>query len=351
MSKIEFPVSPLKGRYLPPDQIQQWIQQHPSNHWNVLGNSFEGRPIHAYQWGMGAKKILMWSQMHGNESTTTRALSDLIHYLNTLDSHHPWYTLFRFCLIPQLNPDGALRYTRVNARNIDLNRDAQALQEAESRVLRSCFDEFEPDYCFNLHDQRSIFGVGDSGQPAQVSFLAPAADKGKTQTLARCKAAFLIVQMQKELSLHIDNRVGRYDDAFNAHCVGDTFQALGVPTILFEAGHAGLDYQREECRALIRKALEVVLHTLQDPLVETITIWPKEYNAIPENKKNFCDVRIEEEGAETIHLQFREELDKGVLHFIPGQLKSTESIRFAHQVLKRGNAEDDVQIDELLQQR
>ena len=348
-SKFEFPVSPLKSRYLSPEHIQQWIEQHPSKHWSVIGNSFEGRPIHAYQWGKGPKKVLMWSQMHGNESTTTRALSDFISYLNSTDLHHPWYEVFSFCLIPQLNPDGAFRYTRFNARNVDLNRDALALEEVESRILRSCFEEFRPDFCFNLHDQRSIFGAGDSGKPAQVSFLAPAADSQKTLTPARCKAAFLIVQMHKILNLQIEGCIGRYDDAYNTNCVGDTFQGLGVPTILFEAGHAGLDYQREECRSLIRKALEVALFTLEQNAIDFVALWPEEYNAIPENQKNFCDVRIEKQ-EEKIHLQYREQLNKGELEFIPEQLESNQSVPFAHQILRRGISEDDKKIDKLLEQ-
>jgi hypothetical protein len=46
-----------------------------------------------------------------------------------------------------------LLYTLENANKVDLNRDSQALTV---RVSTSCFEEFKPDYCFNLHDQRTI---------------------------------------------------------------------------------------------------------------------------------------------------------------------------------------------------
>jgi murein tripeptide amidase MpaA len=45
-----------------------------------------------------------------------------------------------------LNPDGAKSYTRVNANEVDLNRDSQNLTQPESRVLRTAFDLFQPDF-------------------------------------------------------------------------------------------------------------------------------------------------------------------------------------------------------------
>jgi murein tripeptide amidase MpaA len=53
-----------------------------------------------------------------------------------------------------LNPDGADMYTRLNANEVDLNRDSQNLTQPESKVLREIFDLFQPHYCFNLHDQQ-----------------------------------------------------------------------------------------------------------------------------------------------------------------------------------------------------
>ena len=58
-----------------------------------------------------------------------------------------------------LNPDGATLYTRANANAVDLNRDSQDLTQPARRVLRATFERFKPDYCFNLHDQRTIFGT------------------------------------------------------------------------------------------------------------------------------------------------------------------------------------------------
>ena len=120
----------------------------------------------------GNKRILLWSQMHGNESTGTKALFDLFNCFSNNSSE--FTTILENCtllFIPMLNPDGAEVYTRVNANNIDLNRDAKSLTQPESRILRSIFVKIKPDLCLNLHDQRSIYGL-KSGLSATISFLA-----------------------------------------------------------------------------------------------------------------------------------------------------------------------------------
>ena len=67
--------------------------------------------------GTGSTKVLMWSQMHGNESTTTKSLLDLLRFLNT---NPDWLDNLQLSIIPILNPDGAKAYTRVNANQVDL---------------------------------------------------------------------------------------------------------------------------------------------------------------------------------------------------------------------------------------
>ncbi|MBN8120072.1 DUF2817 domain-containing protein, partial [Vibrio vulnificus] len=77
-------------------------------------------------WGEGPTKIFMWSQMHGNESTTTKAVIDLLNLLNDEKESFiaDWKKRFTFLIVPILNPDGAHYYTRVNANQVDLNRDS-----------------------------------------------------------------------------------------------------------------------------------------------------------------------------------------------------------------------------------
>src|SRR6187402_1951134 len=247
----------IQGRYITLEYIEPLLNDESlKKDVKVIGKSVFGKPIYSYQKGNGKLKIYLWSQMHGNESTTTKALFDFINLLNNeSDLAKNLLDAFTFYCIPMLNPDGAKLYTRANANNIDLNRDSQNLTQPESKILRAVFEEFKPDYCFNLHDQRTIFGVADTGKPATVSFLAPSYNEEREINKSRQKALNLIAGINDVLQNYIPGQVGRFDDSFNINCIGDTFQYLGVPTLLFEAGHFPNDYNREVTRKFIFFAL------------------------------------------------------------------------------------------------
>lgn len=227
----------IEGRYITLENIEPLLSRESlKKDVTIIGESVLGKPIYSYQKGIGKTKIYLWSQMHGNESTTTKALFDFINLLNNgSDLANELLESFTFYCIPMLNPDGAKLYTRANANNIDLNRDSQDLTQPESKILRAVFEEFKPDYCFNLHDQRTIFGVADTGKPATLSFLAPSYNDEREVNESRLKAINLIAGINEVLQNYIPGQVGRFDDSFNINCIGDTFQFLGVPTILFEA--------------------------------------------------------------------------------------------------------------------
>jgi hypothetical protein len=220
-----------------------------------------------------------------------------------------------------LNPDGAEAYTRENINGIDLNRDAQNLSQPESVVLRKIFEDFKPNYCYNLHDQRTIFGAGDTGNPATVSFLAPAYNENRDVNEIRTKAMNVIMAMNKKLQQFIPNQVGRFDDSFNLNCVGDTFQYLKVPTVLFEAGHYPNDYQREDTRKYIFMALISGIQYLHENVIVINEI--DDYLKIPQNKVVFYDfvyknVKINYDGKEKIinfAAQFKEVLNKDKVEF------------------------------------
>ena len=104
------------------DQLPQLFQV------KSLGYSVEKRLIQSVTFGTGSIQILGWSQMHGNESTTTKALFDLFRWFAAHQDQTVVKHLLNACtftMIPMLNPDGAEAYTRVNANQVDLNRDAQ----------------------------------------------------------------------------------------------------------------------------------------------------------------------------------------------------------------------------------
>ncbi|MFC4721942.1 M14 metallopeptidase family protein [Geojedonia litorea] len=314
--------SSLSHRYITHDHINPLLKKHNSAfEIKSIGESVLGESIEVILLGTGQTKIFMWSQMHGNESTTTKALFDLLNVLKHCDDHHI-KCILKSCtlaIIPMLNPDGAKAYTRVNANEIDLNRDAQDQSQPESRVLMNFYQSFKPDFCFNLHGQRTIFSAGKTNKSATVSFLAPAQDECCTVTENRKKAMEIIAQMNSVLQEEIPNQVGVYDDSFNINCVGDTFQSDNVPTILFEAGHYAKDYPREVTRRFIFKSLLVGIHYIAT--VEVKGGGFQEYFKIPQNEKLFFDIIIR--NAQTLYgnldiaILFQEKLIENCIQFVP----------------------------------
>lgn len=109
-----------------------------------VGRSFENREIYQVQFGTGAMKIFLWSQMHGNEPTATSALVDMLAFLQK-NKDKDWVKRIEEKItiraVPMLNPDGAEIFTRRNAQQIDINRDAVALETPEGRLLKKLRDE------------------------------------------------------------------------------------------------------------------------------------------------------------------------------------------------------------------
>lgn len=313
----------IEGRYLTLDHIQPLLDKlNTNNQVKLIGRSVLDKPIYSYEIGKGGIRIYLWSQMHGNESTTTKALFDFINVLNSgSDFAKQMLDKFTFYTIPILNPDGAALYTRENANKIDLNRDSQNLTQPESKVLREVFETIKPHYCFNLHDQRTIFGAGNTGKPATVSFLAPSYNEEREVNENRLKAINLIAGLNDVLQKYIPGQVGRFDDSFNINCIGDTFQFLGVPTILFEAGHFPNDYEREITRKFIFFSLISSFKLLgENDLVDNRI---NDYLNISQNKVVFYDfmyknIKINYDGIEIITnfvAQYKEELIENKIHF------------------------------------
>lgn len=258
----------------------------------ILGYSENNIPIYKISIGTGKLKVLTWSQMHGNESTGTKALFDLFKFFdsNSTEFHKVTTTILSKCtleFIVLLNPDGAINFTRENAHNIDLNRDAADRKAIESKLLRSALDSLKPAFCFNLHDQRSIFNVEGTKNPATISFLAPSEDIERTLTKGRKETMSVIVAMNTLLQKIIPNHIGRYTDEFYPTATGDNFQKLGYNTILIEAGHYKNDYDRDITRKFNFYAILKGLHFIANN--PTYTNYTPYFN-IPNNDTKFLDI-------------------------------------------------------------
>ena len=312
------------NRYFPPEALLDALEKKGLMERLVIeGYSNGKRPIYSLELGQGPHKVLAWSQMHGNETTTTKALLDVLEYLMHSVEGKELLQQLQLKLIFQLSPDGALNYTRLNGLGVDLNRDATIQSQPEMQTLVKVYRAFSPNLCLNLHGQRTIFATGKTNTPASLSFLAPAADLERSITPARKIAMKLIAAMAEEHETSTTWGIGRYDDSFNINCTGDYFTAQGVPTILFEAGHYPDDYARKTTRTLVTKSIIDCLKGFITARYDSFTV--QDYNAIPENSNHlrdieFTDVTIVNNSKITkssLFVQFKEVLTQAVVEFVP----------------------------------
>ncbi len=312
----------LAGRRITQQDIVPLLEDLTNQTVEVIGKSFEGRPIRSVEFGQGELRILIWSQMHGNESTGTKAIFDLLQFFQFPgEMEFLWDEIQKKCrilLLPLLNPDGAEQYTRVNKQNIDLNRDAVQLQAPESRILREQLLSFSPKYCFNLHDQRTVFSIGELKKPAAISFLAPSEEENRRVTQGRKETMRLIVAMNELLSQIIPGRVGRYTDEFYPTATGDNFQKEGYHTALIESGHTVDDYQRETTRKYTFFALLQGITSIAGGLD---SIPYDKYFEIPDNDKYYLDLiykKVQFQGnTMDLGIMFTEKLEEDKVIFEP----------------------------------
>jgi hypothetical protein len=261
---------------------------------NKIGRSYENRDIYLVKAGTGRTKVLMWSQMHGDEPTATMALMDVFNYLKQTDKPDAdqdeilqHITLY---VIPMLNPDGAELYKRRNALDVDLNRDAISLQSPESRILKSVRDSLQPEFGFNLHDQSTRYTAGKSGNPATISFLAPPYDYAKSVNQVRGNAMRLIVKLNKVLQRYIPEQVAKYSDEHEPRAFGDNIQKWGTSVVLIESGGYKNDPEKQYVRKLNFVALLTAMQVIATGSYETEPIEP--YYEIPENGRYLFDLII-----------------------------------------------------------
>lgn len=283
----------LQGRRIVFDTIEPLIKALDADLFGVelIGSSENDIPIYSIKIGNGQKKVLLWSQMHGNESTGTKALFDLFKWFaNPGILNEERARILDECtllFVPMLNPDGSSAFTRVNANDVDLNRDAVDLKAKESKLLRNVLESFNPQFCFNLHDQRTIFNVEGTKNPATISFLAPSEEVERKLTKGRKETMSVIVAMNALLSKVIPDHIGRYTDEFYPTATGDNFQKMGHNTILIEAGHFPDDYDRDMVRKFNFFAIVQGLSFIADSNDYTVY---EPYFEIPNNDKKCYDI-------------------------------------------------------------
>ncbi len=285
----------LKNRFFTSDELHHILSKHHLFFdCEIIGNSFQNRPIKLYKIGTGSLKAMFWSQMHGDEPTASAALADLFNFFNADDEFNGFrnelITKFTFYFIPMLNPDGAQKFTRRNAQNIDINRDFLAEQSPEASILKNIREKFLPHFGFNLHDQDTLYQVGETAEPACMAFLSPSIDKSNTINHQREQAMKIIVYMHNVLNKYIPGKIARFKDDFEPRAFGDQFQKAGTCIILIESGGLKKDPEKQEIRKHNFTAMLAALESILSDSYKKQTV--NEYFNIPENKKSLFHICI-----------------------------------------------------------
>lgn len=136
--------------------------------WEKIGRSVENRPIYKTEFGAGDDLTLLFSCFHGSERSTPRLAFE---FANLLEQNPEFLEPGkRVVIVPILNPDGFVRGTRRNARNVDLNRnyptnnwgqqpeDSRKVyfgeapaSEPETRVVLKLMAEVQPTKIVSIH--------------------------------------------------------------------------------------------------------------------------------------------------------------------------------------------------------
>ena len=149
-----------------------------------IGSSVQGRSITAYKFGNGPSKIIFVGATHGDERGSKYLLDS---WINELEANfHKIPSSRTIYIVPMINPDGFSSDSRVNANNVDLNRNfpannwkpdvtmpggafvvngggISALSEPESSAIASFIIGQKPELVLTYHSKGSMVIANESG--------------------------------------------------------------------------------------------------------------------------------------------------------------------------------------------
>ena len=219
-----------------------------------IGTSVKGRAMTSYAFGSGPQIVLFTGAIHGNEASTRSLMLRWIDELEAKPRQIPADKTV--VIVPAINPDGIASGSRVNANNVDLNRNfatsdwkkditttsnapfpggggASAMSEPETKVIANLVSRLRPNLVLSYHSIGSLVAANQTGDASN-----------RASTYARLSGYRNTTGSSDTFEYGIS---GTADDYYG--------QVLGVPSVLIELGsHTNnqFDRNREAMWAMIR---------------------------------------------------------------------------------------------------
>ena len=290
------PVPGLDTRRVTADMLWRALEGPLQSPWltvHDVGRSRQHRPLRTITFGEGPTDLLLWSQMHGDEATATRALADIVEFFaarDDLELHRRLRQHLRITMLPMLNPDGAQAHQRETADGIDLNRDAARLASPEARALAEVRKRLQPAFGFNLHDQDVRRRAGPDGDQVAFAFLAPPVDVHDTWAPVRARARQLVATMAAAALEALPNKVARWSEEYEPRAFGECFQRAGTSTVLIETGALPDDPEKERLRTHLSALFLTAFDRIADGSWEQTD--PAVYHGLPLNHAVLHDLHL-----------------------------------------------------------
>jgi hypothetical protein len=126
----------------------------------IIGYSERRRPLiiksyHGNATKESLVKVFILAGQHGDERYCKRAVARLISTLDDNSDYPKQFESLEIAILQDANPDGSAMKSRTNASGIDLNRDHQFLNAAETRSIHSFMRKWRPHLVIDVHNYPS----------------------------------------------------------------------------------------------------------------------------------------------------------------------------------------------------
>lgn len=212
----------------------------------TIGYSSRGRAINAYFFGSGPRIIMYTGAIHGNEIGTKYLMDRWIQDLEANARSIPGDKTI--VVVPQLNPDGVASGSRVNARNVDLNRNFATAdwQKDITDVNNRPFPGGGGPSPMSEPETKAIAGLVQRLRPIMVaSYHSIGGVVAGNQAGNSVSTASLYSQLSG-----YQNVTGNTGETFDYSVTGtadDWYAAIGVPSLLIElSSHTSAQFDRNQ---------------------------------------------------------------------------------------------------------